>query len=237
MAIESTCSGCGKKLAVADQYVGRQARCPSCGNIYTVPNPTPAARAGGQEPPVDLAETTAAGHGDTGNASSQSTLSSQFWMRTSEGSEYGPVTRIDLNRWFEEGRVGDNYTIRQGDEGTWQSADRFRPQAQANPYASSPPLPHQAYAQSSPASQYSKPDQSGIILAMGILGFFICPVFGVIAWIMGNSALADIRAGLVDPSGKEMIRVGYYLGIANVALTVTSISAFIVVFALALVAG
>ena len=38
MAIETPCSGCGQKLAVAEEHAGKQARCPSCGEIYTVPH-------------------------------------------------------------------------------------------------------------------------------------------------------------------------------------------------------
>ena len=43
MAIEFSCSGCGKTLRVADGAAGKQARCPGCGAIMNVP----AARVGG----------------------------------------------------------------------------------------------------------------------------------------------------------------------------------------------
>jgi phage FluMu protein Com len=35
--IEFTCSFCGKALQVADQYAGKQARCPGCSQVVTVP--------------------------------------------------------------------------------------------------------------------------------------------------------------------------------------------------------
>lgn len=41
MPIETICQGCSKKLRVADEHAGKQARCPGCGNIYIVPQPTP----------------------------------------------------------------------------------------------------------------------------------------------------------------------------------------------------
>jgi DNA-directed RNA polymerase subunit RPC12/RpoP len=35
--IQFNCPACGKTLAIQDEYAGRQARCPSCGNIITIP--------------------------------------------------------------------------------------------------------------------------------------------------------------------------------------------------------
>jgi uncharacterized RDD family membrane protein YckC len=39
MPIDLTCSGCGKRLRVPDDSAGKQARCPACGEISTVPEP------------------------------------------------------------------------------------------------------------------------------------------------------------------------------------------------------
>lgn len=36
-----TCSGCGKRLNVKDEYAGRKAKCPNCGAIIVIPSPTP----------------------------------------------------------------------------------------------------------------------------------------------------------------------------------------------------
>jgi hypothetical protein len=37
MSIETICTGCSRKLRVADEHAGKKARCPSCGTIYSVP--------------------------------------------------------------------------------------------------------------------------------------------------------------------------------------------------------
>lgn len=37
MSIEIACAGCGSKLRVSDEHRGKQARCPKCGTIQTVP--------------------------------------------------------------------------------------------------------------------------------------------------------------------------------------------------------
>src|SRR6516165_6571662 len=39
------------------------------------------------------------------------------------------------------------------------------------------------------------PHRGGMILAFGLIGLLIFPVLGVVAWIMGNNDLAEIRAG------------------------------------------
>jgi hypothetical protein len=37
MSIDLTCS-CGKRLQVADEYAGRQGRCPVCGRTFEIPD-------------------------------------------------------------------------------------------------------------------------------------------------------------------------------------------------------
>ena len=50
MPIDFACE-CGKWLQVEDQYAGKQAKCPSCGRVVTVPPPTPAAATAPPGPP------------------------------------------------------------------------------------------------------------------------------------------------------------------------------------------
>ena len=42
MPIEFRCSGCGRLLRTADDTAGKQAKCPQCGEILTIPNSTTA---------------------------------------------------------------------------------------------------------------------------------------------------------------------------------------------------
>ncbi len=86
-------------------------------------------------------------------------------------------------------------------------------------------------------SQYPKPDQSGLVLAFGILSWFVCPIFGVVAWVMGRTALQDIAAGLADPANKGLLQFGYYLGMVNVILYTICFGGYIVVAALAITLG
>ncbi|MFK7737334.1 MAG: hypothetical protein AB8B50_14970 [Pirellulaceae bacterium] len=272
MTIETRCSGCGKRLAVADEHAGRKARCPACGQIYTVPfvSPTSDAEAASVGSTVAqevenlhpaLAETTAGTFSSAGPTDSGLEM---FWMQTTSGAEYGPVDRAHLNRWFSEGRVGQGYQIRQGDNGPWQAADLYRPEGseptndsnpfaaaalatqptEANPYGQSPvsPIPSSP-ASSSSMPQYAKSDPSGLVLTMGIVSWvclLVCApigwIPGLIAWISGGRGLKDIQAGQADPSNTNLVQVGYYLGMVNVILTLLFVVALAGLFAIAVIA-
>jgi len=268
MAIETTCSGCGKLLSVGDEHAGRRARCPACGQVYTIPageNAGPAnsasqdpASIGGPPSIPGVAEDSinagealsdqvspAAGPPSApANTPSLPTVNmNQFWMRSTEGVEYGPVDRETLDRWFREGRVGPGYMIRQSETGMWQSAEVAKPFNTAMTGAMSGSVgtannPYSAVAGTSAndvyRQMYPKPDQSGMVLAFGILSWFICPIFGIVAWIMGRNGLKDIAAGLTDPANKGLMQAGYYLGIVNVILYSLCFGGYIVFVALAI---
>jgi K+ transporter len=52
-----------------------------------------------------------------------------------------------------------------------------------------------------------------MILVFGILGWIItCPVFSVMAWMMGTSDLREMRTGRMDSSGMGLTQAGQILG-------------------------
>lgn len=248
MAITTTCSGCGKTLAVADEFAGRQARCPSCGQIYTVPSASSAEGApssppfGGTSPatqdaggPLDLGSPTIT----SGGAAPGDEATIHYWMKTTNGHEYGPVDRATLNRWFDEGRVGAGYEIRAGEYGNWQPAHVFQPGSvgrniggSTNPFA-----PYPTTGGAPLGRQYPKQDQSGLVLAMGILSWIVCPICGVIAWVMGSQALKDMQQGTADPTNRGLVQVGYYLGMVNVILAICCFGFYILMIALFAIGG
>lgn len=63
-----------------------------------------------------------------------------------------------------------------------------------------------------------KPDRGVVILILGILSIVACQIFGPIAWILGNSDMKEIRAGLRDPAGEQLTNVGRILGIIGTVL-------------------
>lgn len=251
MPIHTVCTGCGQSLTVGDEHAGKRARCPSCGQIYTVPlSSTTAAPTIPTGLPNSPSATSApaadiwGGTSSTPSAFEAATGStSQYWMRAADGSVYGPVDRANLDRWFKEGRVGVGYQIREGEQGTWVEASRFQPQAAANPYA--PANPYAAAHGTSPYApptsgslhHYPKPDRGVLVLIMGILSWVICLFFGIVAVVVGRSALADIESGQANPNDKTLVKIGYWLGLISLILNVLMIGLFVLIAALAAING
>lgn len=252
MAIETSCAGCGQRLSVAAEHGGKRARCPNCGQIYTVPySETPVANQFTSSEGLDpaLAETLPGNGSDYSTPAAEAvTGAEEFWMKTSDGAEYGPVDRANLNRWFSEGRVGADYQIRQGASGSWHSASIYEPQSASgtNPYAeqSFQPFSPSSVTQASSGKQYAKPDPSGVVLSMGLIAWgswMFCPlvigwIFGLIAWVQGSTALKEIQQGIADPTNVQLVKVGYYLGMVNVIVSLLGLIAGFAIFALSLIA-
>ncbi len=63
--------------------------------------------------------------------------------------------------------------------------------------------------------RYREPHRGVLILVLGICGLLVCGFCGIAAWIMGGSDLAAMKAGRMDPSGRDMTQIGYILGIIS----------------------
>jgi hypothetical protein len=57
-----------------------------------------------------------------------------------------------------------------------------------------------------------------MILAFGILGWFVCFIFGIMAWTMGNNDLKEMREGRMDPEGESLTNIGRILGMISCIL-------------------
>jgi hypothetical protein len=69
-----------------------------------------------------------------------------------------------------------------------------------------------------------------MLLAFGILSWFVCPIFGILAWILGNADLAEMDSGVMDPEGRGMTQVGKILGMIDIILSICGmLLAFIVI--------
>ncbi len=82
---------------------------------------------------------------------------------------------------------------------------------------------------------HMKPHRGVLILVFGILSFFICVLFGIASWVMGNSDLSEMDAGLMDPSGRGLTQAGKILGMVSCLLTVLGLVLGIVLFALGMI--
>ncbi len=98
------------------------------------------------------------------------------------------------------------------------------------PPSFNPPPPPPSYNPPPPSppsySQHTGPgggasSNAVIALVLGILSFIACGILAAIpAWIMGRRELNEINAGRSPEAGRTMAKIGMWLGIINIILTV-----------------
>ena len=74
-----------------------------------------------------------------------------------------------------------------------------------------------------------------MILVLGILGWlFTCPIFAVMAWVMGTSDLREMRSGRMDSSGMGLTQAGHILGMIYTLLwlIICVIAVFVILLAI-----
>lgn len=142
MPIELNCSGCQRRLRVADEHAGKQARCPQCGAVMAVPtleksldqppqgildpgglsSGNPFGEAKVPENPISASQFPIKqgppwNQGTNPASDASSSTGSEMWTMTGpDGLRYGPVNRQELDRWAAEGRISPQATLqRTGD--------------------------------------------------------------------------------------------------------------------------
>ena len=95
------------------------------------------------------------------------------------------------------------------------------------------PNPMQPYSAPEPPASYAAPTDDGAVwtLVMAILGFFICPILGLIAFFTGGSAISRIHASQGRLQGEGIARVGRILGCVNVIIWLLGIIGIFLIFA------
>ena len=58
-----------------------------------------------------------------------------------------------------------------------------------------------------------------MILTFGILSFFVCQIFGIVAWVMANGDLQEMKSGRMDPEGEGLTKAGKIISIVSLSLT------------------
>lgn len=238
MAIELICKGCSRKLRIADENAGKLARCPSCGETFTVPAATGPSFGG-------LATTLPGTSYSPGPL--PSATSDRWYLKTEDGSTYGPVPRAELDSWASEGRMTSASQVLREGETIWQPAQQLYPFLSAepkpaysapsapakNPFADPSPAPSQnPYASPQtpgPAVRtgsgliggvYVQPHRGGVILTLGILGLCFCQFLGIAAVVMASQDLKLMNEGRMDASGKGLTTAGMVLGVISIVIFV-----------------
>jgi hypothetical protein len=220
MAIDTICPGCGRKLRVGDEFIGKQARCPVCSEIYSV--------SGVSE---------SSGH----------TPDEKTWrLKTPEGQIYGPVLKEELDKWVTDGRVTAECQL-SPDESNWNRAEHVYPVLRAAKPATHIPFespasrrPSGGYSPTTTAPthyRYAAAHRGGLILCLAVLSWVVCPVFGLFAWIMGNTDLGEMRQGRMDPSGMGLTQAGQVIGMIHVIIVGLGLLVFVFIAMFAIVAN
>ncbi len=69
-----------------------------------------------------------------------------------------------------------------------------------------------------------EPHRGTMILVLGILSLTGLGIFtGIPAWIMGNTDMAKIRAGTMDPDGESNTNIGRILGMVSTIIFIVSV--------------
>lgn len=82
-----------------------------------------------------------------------------------------------------------------------------------------------------------QPHRGVLILVFGILSWMVCGIFGIVAWVMGNTDLQAMQAGHMDPSGEGLTKAGKIVGMISVILNIVMIPIVIIFIILAAIAG
>lgn len=212
MPIEISCTGCNRKLRVADKAAGRKVRCPQCETVLAVP--------GAKTPPAS---------GDAPTRSPQSTTSrpsaapsrpaqpvqqpaEQWYVQLADEQQFGPISKGEMNAWARDGRISaDSQLLREGDE-QWQWATDVYPQLAApqpsqgiavpvgsfqyggsqdasNPYAS-PTAGNAPYEENAPARK------TGAVTSVAVSNFVIgglqlaCGLVTTLFLVVGGAAMS-----------------------------------------------
>ena len=169
-------------------------------------------------------------------------------VRTPDGQVFGPASQTEVEKWVQEGRINEQCLVQKPGEQIWQSAtiaiDRFQQLSPKNldfstvaagsgggqySYAGTPHTP-----QHNPYQNY-RSHKGALLLVFGILGVMLCPIFSIVAWIMGHGELAAIKRGEVDPGGKGLALAGYVLGIVGTIILLLQLLFFVGMFSLMII--
>jgi len=154
------------------------------------------------------------------------------WYCLVAGRQYGPVSREELVRRLQSGRMAAGDYVWNPSMDDWQSASSIpdlAPEgagdAGPSPGSAAPPPPIPPYAPAYGAGAALNAHRGGLVLALGILSLVVwCLILGIVAWVMGNKDLREMDAGRMDPTGRSLTQAGRICGIIAVLLQLAGLT-------------
>ena len=152
------------------------------------------------------------------------------WYAHIGQQQYGPVNEATLQSWVGQGRLGPYDLVWSPGMAAWSQAATAFPNwfgQSPPPLTSVMPPPGMPGVPGMPSAPLAgmKPHRGTMILVFGILGLldFGClpmVVFGILAWVMGNGDLREMKSGQMDPAGMGTTSAGRICGIIGVILAI-----------------
>jgi hypothetical protein len=76
-----------------------------------------------------------------------------------------------------------------------------------------------------------RPHRADLVLNLSILSLYFFP-FGLLAWFLGGRDLAQMNAGVMDPSGRGTIHCARFIGTASALINFVLFAGVVVVLCL-----
>ena len=141
----------------------------------------------------------------------------QYYFKTSDDNEYGPVDEGKIRAWLEQGRMNQDSLVRAVDSGEWRPLNDY-PELMALLALSSSVTPPSPTPPPQADVKHYAPHRGALILTFGILGIACCFPLGIAAWVMGNNDMQQIESETMDPTGKSITNAGKICGIIGTVL-------------------
>jgi predicted Zn finger-like uncharacterized protein len=195
-----SCPECQRKLRVPEDLLHKLVKCPTCGQTFTA---DPAALPPPPPPPEDRPARPSKVSRDDDEDEEDDEDRSRRRRRSS---------RRDRDDEDDDDRPRRRRSRFSRDDDDVDDDDDDRPRRRRRHYA---------------------PHRGGAVLTLGVLSL-VLPFFfplaglicGIIAWSMGNTDLAEIRSGHMDPEGEGQTNGGRVCGMISVILHVLGIVVF-----------
>ncbi len=202
MAAETvSCPQCDKKLRVPEELIGKLVKCPTCGQTFNAEVTVPAKKEEAEEKPDRSARVQKKDEDDPPRNSRRS---------RDDDDDDRPIRKSRRSRNDDDD--DDDRPSRRRSRRSRRDDDDDDDDDRSSRLRRRDLMPH----------------RGALIMVLGILGLVIGLstgvgfIMGVIAWILGNSDLREMRAGRMDREGEGMTQAGRICGMIATIFAIIS---------------